>query len=196
MIDTIVTRAKGFLLDPVETFRQFKSDEPKTVFTYFCVLLLFHALILAALIGIFGIAVMPVHTGFLPGPAFPVMVFFLMLVGGCIATLVFSAWLHLWVYILGGRQGILQTVHAVIYGSTPRLLLGWIPLLGFLFMLWSLVLVILGIRELQKLDTLKAILAVAIAVMIPVILVILAAAWFLTSSMTVTPVPLSPLNGG
>lgn len=193
MIDGIVTKVKGFLLNPVESFQQSKNDEPGVVFTYFGVLLLLHA-ILAALITLVGIETMPRFAGMPGGLAVPVIVFFMALVGGFICTLIFAAWLHLWVYLLGGRMGIMQTIKALIYGHTPRLLLGWIPFIGFIFMLWSLVLAILGIRELQDISTNKAILAVAIAVMIPLIVIIILAAWFMISYMTVTGIPVPPSN--
>jgi hypothetical protein len=193
MIETIVPKVKGFLLNPVETFQQSKNDEPGVVFTYFGLLLLLHA-VLAAIMTFIGIEAMPRFAGMPGGIAFPVMVFFMALVGGFICTLIFAAWLHLWVYLLGGRRGIMQTINALIYGHTPRLLLGWIPFIGFIFVLWSLFLAILGIRELQELSTTKAILAVAIAVMIPLILLMILAAWFMISYMTVTGIPAPPSN--
>jgi hypothetical protein len=193
MIDSLVTKVKGFLLDPVETFRQSGTDEPKAVFTYFGALLLFNA-ILSAVIAALGIKTLQQFAGMSYGVAFPVMVFFMMLVGGVICTIIFAVWLHLWVYILGGHKGIMQTINAVIYGSTPRLLLGWIPFIGIIFSLWSLVLGVLGIRELQELSTGKAVMAVAIAVIIPLIILILLAAWLWTSVATVTPVPVAPGN--
>ena len=193
MIDAIVTKVKGFLMSPVATFQQSKNDEPGIVFTYFAALLLIHA-ILAALIAAIGIEKMPMYPGMPSGIAVPVIVFLMALVGGFIVTLIFAAWLHLWVYILGGRKGIMQTFKAIIYSNTPRLLLGWIPFIGFIFGLWSLVLSILGIRELQEISTTKAILAVAIAVMIPLILLILLAAWFMISYMTVSGMPFPPGN--
>jgi len=193
MIDPIVTRVKGFLLKPVETFQQFKNDEPGIVFSYFAALLLIHA-ILSAIIAVIGIETLPRYAGIPEGIAVPVIVFFMALAGGFIVTLIFAAWLHLWVYILGGRKGIMQTFKAIIYGHTPRLLLGWIPFIGFVFMLWSLVLGILGIRELQEMSTGKAILAVAIAVMIPLVIILLVAAYFITSYMTTTAIPYPPSN--
>lgn len=193
MIDAIVTKVKGFLLNPVETFQQSKNDEPGVVFTYFGLLLLLHA-VLVALIAAVRIEKIPVFPGMPGGLALPVVVFLMALVGGFICTLIFAAWLHLWVYLLGGRRGIMQTINALIYSHTPRLLLGWIPFIGFIFVLWSLFLAILGIRELQELSTTKAILAVAIAVMIPLILLIILAAWFFISYMTVTGIPVPPSN--
>ena len=44
MMDTIIAKAKGFLLNPVETFQQVKDDEPKIAFTYFAVLLFIYSL--------------------------------------------------------------------------------------------------------------------------------------------------------
>ncbi len=193
MIDPIVTRVKGFLLKPVETFQQFKNDEPGVVFSYFAALLLLHA-ILSAIIALIGIETMPRYAGIPEGIAVPVIVFFMALAGGFVITLIFAAWLHLWVYLLGGRKGIMQTFKAIIYGHTPRLLLGWIPFIGFIFVLWSLALGILGIRELQEMSTGKAILAVAIAVMIPLVIILLVAAYFITSYMTTTAIPYPPSN--
>jgi hypothetical protein len=200
MIETIADKAKGFLLNPVETFRQSTNDEPGVVFTYFGALLLLHA-ILAAGIALIGMGTLPEFAGMPRGDLVPVMVFLMALAGGFIFTLIFAAWLHLWVYLFGGRKGIMQTIKAIIYGHTPRLLLGWIPFVGFIFMLWSLVLGILGIRELQEISTARAILAVAIAVMIPLILIIIIAAWFMISYVSVNGIPvppgqlLTPMNG-
>ena len=193
MIDPIVTRVKGFLLKPVETFQQFKNDEPGVVFSYFAALLLLHA-ILSAIIALIGIETMPRYAGIPEGIAVPVIVFFMALAGGFVITLIFAAWLHLWVYLLGGRKGIMQTFKAIIYGHTPRLLLGWIPFIGFIFVLWSLALGILGIRELQEMSTGKAILAVAIAVMIPLVIILLIAAYFITSYVTTTAIPYPPIS--
>ena len=193
MLNVIVTKVKGFLFNPVETFQQSRDDEPGVVFAYFGALLLISA-ILSAIVAAIGVEITPAYAGMMGGVAIPIAVFFMVLVGGFIFTLIFAAWLHLWVCLLGGKNGIMQTVNAVIYGSTPRLLLGWIPFIGIIFTLWSLVLNILGIRELQELSTGKAILVVAIAVIIPLIILILVAAYFFTTSMTVMAVPVTPLN--
>ena len=193
-MDTIIDKAKGFLINPVETFQQSRNDEPGVVFTYFAALLLLNA-ILSALIVAVGIERMPGVAGMMPGVAVPVMVFFMVLAGGFIVTLILAAWIHLWVYLFGGRKGIMQTFKAVMYGNTPRLLLGWIPFVGLIFALWSLVLGILGIRELQEISTSKAIFAVAIAILIPLMLIVLLGAWFITSDMTSTAIPVLVSTG-
>lgn len=186
MITSIVEKVKGFLMNPNDAFRQAKGDEPAAVLPYFAVLLLINAVITAALISVFMIGTSPLPglvTGGIPGA---LLLFILILAGGFLCTLVFGAWLHLWVYIFGGRQGIWQTIKAVMYGSTPSLLFGWIPFIGFVFTLWSIVLGIFGIRELQEISSLKATLAVAFAVMIPLILLIIVAAYFMIATVTTT----------
>lgn len=188
MIDSIVNKVKGFLLNPVESFKQSKNDEQNVVFTYFAAILLVHSL-LSAIISIFWIEKIPMYPGMMTGVAVPVIVFFMALACGFIFTLLFAAWLHLWVYLLGGRNGIMQTFKAIIYGNTPRFLLGWIPFIGIIFALWSLVLSVLGIRELQDMSNGKAILAVVIAVIIPLIVFILIAAYFFISYATITAIP-------
>lgn len=193
MIHGIPEKVKGFLLVPVETFRQAKDDEPGAVLPYFGLLLLLHAGISALLSAVIygtGSRAGPVSMG-MPDAA---VVFFGILVGGFVAALVFGLWLHLWVYLFGGRRGIWQTLKAVMYGNTPFLLFGWIPLVGFLSTLWSLVLGIFGIQELQEISSLKAILAIALAVMIPLMLLLVLAAFFMVASVTTTAVP-APVAG-
>jgi hypothetical protein len=186
MITSIFEKVKGFLMNPIDAFRQAKGDEPATVLPYFAVLLLIDAVISAALISVFMIGTSPLPGPVTGGISGAVLLFLIIIAGGFICTLVFGAWLHLWVYIFGGRQGIWQTLKAFMYGSTPSLLFGWIPFIGFIFSLWSLVLDIFGIRELQEISSMKATLAVALAVMIPLILLIIVAAYFLIGTVTTT----------
>jgi hypothetical protein len=74
MTDTIVAKAKGFLLDPAETFRKSGNDEPGTVFLYLGVLLLFNATI-SAIISAVGMDSMQQYAGISWGAAGAVMVF-------------------------------------------------------------------------------------------------------------------------
>ena len=190
MIDEIIAKAKGFLLSPVESFQGARADGTEAAAPYFIALLFFHA-VLTAIISFVGINVMGLFTQCMPGFALPVVIFFCIMIGGAIATILFSLWLHLWVYIVGGRKGVLQTAKAVTYGMTPALLLGWIPFLGFIFCLWSILLQIIGVRELHEISSGRALLAVMIAVMVPLILFILIAMYLFiaTASTSVAPVP-------
>ncbi|MDD4138567.1 MAG: YIP1 family protein [Methanoregula sp.] len=188
MTDTIAGRAKGFLLNPVETFRRSGTDAPASVFTYFGALLLVNAILSALVAAAMGFGSAMTLAGLPDGAVAPVLVFFLVLAGGFILTLIAAAWVHLWVYLLGGRRGIMRTITAVFCAGTPGLLLGWIPLIGLIFLLWSLVLLVPGIRELQELTTGKAIIAIAISGIIPLAIIVLSVSYFTVTTPATAPV--------
>jgi hypothetical protein len=190
MLNTILTKVQGFLFKPVETFQKSRDDEPVHVFTYFLALLLFDV-ILTTLLTFLGVG-NKMYAGITPGIGSPAAFFVVIFVAGFIFTLLGSAWVHLWVWVVGGRKGIMQTVKAVMYGMTPNLLLGWIPLVGVIFFIWTLILEVLGIRELHEISTIKAVIVLAIAIIIPLILLIIAFAYFIISPVvTVAPVVVS-----
>jgi len=192
-VDAIIAKVKGFIVSPVESFRQSRPDDTNAVAPYLIALLLVHA-IMTALIFLIGFSALGMFTHMMPRFALPVVIFFSVLIGGAICSILFSLWLHLWVYILGGRKGMLQTAKAVIYGLTPAMLLGWIPFVGFLFCLWSIVLQIIGVRELQEMSSMRALLAIIIAVMIPLIILVLLAMYLFISTVTTSSLPVAPYN--
>jgi len=191
MIDAIIAKVKGFIVNPVESFRAARPDTPDIIVPYFIALLLIHT-VMTAIISLAGISVMGMLSPMMPGFAMPVVIFFGVLIGGAIVTILFSLWLHLWVYLLGGRKELFETAKAVIYGMTPGMILGWIPFIGFLFCFWSIVLQIIGIRELQEMSSGKALVAMIIAVMVPLIVVVLLAMYFFVSMVSVSPIPVVP----
>ena len=186
MIEEIIAKIKGFLLNPVETFQQSKDDNPKILLTYFAILLLvnsfFYTIVAYSGVGSYMGGLAPWGSG----AALSIFVFALF--SSFVLSALFILWLHLWVYILGGRKGIMRTARAFIYAGTPEFLLGWIPYIWIIFLIWSFVLAVLGIRELHELSTAKAAVALVIAIIIPLVLLVLLAAYFFVSYMTVTPV--------
>ena len=178
---------KGFLLSPVETFRSVKETDLGDSLVYYLILIVINA-ILSAIVGIAMVsAVWATFSGLseslgLPLPAmagFGVVVFaIVMIIVQFIFAFIIAAWLHLFVYLLGGRKGYLQTLKSVTFGSTPAMLIGWIPFIGFLAGIWTIVLEIFGIRELQEMATGKAVLAVLIAFLVIVVIIIAIAALF------------------
>ena len=199
MVYALFERVKGIILNPIGTFQASRNDPEKTVIVYFGVLLLFLAIMSAIVTaitltalnmsGIFG-RIMPVSgTTFMT--LIPVITFFEILIVGAVFTLIAGLWIHLWVWILGGRNGILQTMKVFMYGMTPSLVFGWIPLVGILFVIWSFILDILGIRELAGLSTGKAALAMILATLIPLIIAVYLFAViflpFMHSAMAMTP---------
>ena len=175
------------MFSPSETFDASKEDTIGDAFKYFIVILAIYA-VLSAIIGavafqwIFGMFSEFLPPGTLPlevqqlgaamGPLFAVVLFLGILVSGIIEVFIIGLWSHLWVYLVGGRNGIGQTIKAVMYGMTPSCLLGWIPIVSIIAGIWALIVGILGIRQLHKLSTGKAVLAVLIALFLPVIIIV------------------------
>jgi hypothetical protein len=195
MIQEIIAKVKGLLISPRETFQASRDDTPGTVFTYFAALLVIDALLTSAITAL-GIGVLGMFGQYIPpfGPFLPVIVFVIVLIGGFIWALIVSAWIHLWVYLAGGRKGIFRTIKAILYGMTPGLLLGWIPFFGIIFSLWAFALEILGIQELQEISLGKAILVLVIAVILPLILILLLALYLWVNAGVIHSVPVAPTN--
>lgn len=109
-----------------------------------------------------------VITAIIPVPiiAFPIMV----LLSSIIGIIISSTIVHIGVRIVGGKKSIKQTIMALMYGSTPRLLLGWIPIIGIFAEIWSIVLYIIGIREFHGITTRNAILAITSIIVVTIYL--------------------------
>jgi hypothetical protein len=105
------------------------------------------------------------------------------IVGGLLFIFVGGAWIHLWVYLLGGRKshGYRQTVKALAYGVTPMCVVGWVPLIGGLAGgIWALVVAIIGLRELHGITTGKATAAYLLpAAIVFIVIVVIAVRLFL-----------------
>jgi len=193
---------KGFLLSPVDTFQKVRKADLGDALKYFLILVVINT-VLSVIISLVALSSMwaaysSIFEGLgiaLPAAAgFGIIVFaILMIFVTLLALFIGAAWLHLWVYILGGRKGYTQTLKAIAYGDTPSLLLGWIPIIGIIGGIWSLILWILGIRELHEISTGRAALALILAIVVLLIIIIaLAAAFFFALvSSGVMPVPVS-----
>ncbi len=179
-----IEKVKGFLLEPSKTFDALKEEPLKEAVKYYAVIAVVYSALLALLLAFAGSLVgtmmgfgnlgMMMGTGAGIGAA---IIFFVMIMISEIAgAFIGGAILHIFVYIVGGRRGIAQTIKAIMYGSTPGLLFGWIPVINFIAIIWSLVAEIIGIRQLHELTTGKAILAVILPIIIAIILAIVLAA--------------------
>ncbi|MCW7080940.1 MAG: YIP1 family protein [Candidatus Methanospirare jalkutatii] len=189
----IVEKIKGFLFSPSETFDASKGDTLGDAFKYYIILLLIPALLSAViaavafslLAGFFG-RMLPFMSASLAfaGVGAAVVVFLYVLIAGAIGVLIGGLWLHIWVYLVGGRKGLTQTFKALMYGATPSLLLGWIPVIGFLASIWALIVEIIGIRQLHEISTGKAVAAVILAIILPLIVLLVI---LLPAMMPITP---------
>jgi hypothetical protein len=176
----VIELIKGFLLSPTETFQKVREIEVKESFKYLTVLAAIYSVLtgllsLAGISQMFGVGLVRIE-----GIAMIPVVF----IGILAAAVIGGAILHIFVYLVGGREGIGQTIKAVIYASTPSLLLGWLPVIGAIAGIWAFILEILGIRELQRLSTGRAVLAVLLPVIIGIIVGVVLA--FATLSLLLT----------
>ncbi len=176
-------KVRGFLLEPAKTFDAVKGEKLEEAIKYYAIIAAVYSAIFAVLLAfigtIFGSMMGGQNLGMLMGAGAgaggAVIFFVLFMIFTIIGAFIGGAILHIFVYLVGGRNGLEQTIKAIMYGSTPGLLLGWIPIIGFIAAIWSIVLNILGIRQLHELTTGKAALAVLIPVIIAIILALIIA---------------------
>jgi hypothetical protein len=180
----IIGRIRGFSFQPSKEFAASKEDTLTDAFKYYVSLLAILALILAivvtivvtAMVSKLGLSELTLMLG-LPefskiAPLLGAGAFVGIMAVGIIAALYIAVWLHIWVYLFGGRKGLKQTVKVITYGATPCLLLGWVPGPNIIIApIWSLLLVINGAMELHELSPGMAILAIILTILVPLIIV-------------------------
>jgi hypothetical protein len=160
MAVSFIDRIKGFLLAPGETFRKIKDEEPAAVYKYLAAIVVIEAVLLALVSVVFlynhpikGIIESSGVADVASFGLFLVIAFFVLFIG----SIVFALWTHIWVYVMGGRKGVMTTVKAILYSLTPFMLIGWIPVVGWIIgTVWSIVLGVIGIRELHVISTGRA----------------------------------------
>lgn len=147
MMWDFLNKLRGFILNPVGTFRAVKPERFTEGLKY--------VTIFAA---VYGLAAGLILALWVPAALF----FMVPIVVGLVLVVLFfqGLWQHLWVKLVGGKGGFDQTLNTVAYASTPAFLFGWVPVFGVLAGLWSLVLAVLGLRELHDITTGRAIAAV------------------------------------
>jgi hypothetical protein len=197
MLQVIVEKTKGLLLSPVGTFQKSRGDTVEQTLSYFVVIVFIHAVLSAfiafAVMATGTIAVFRTMVQQM-GWASPVLGIvgvvtdvIVMEILAVVLVFIIGGWLHLWVYLFGGRKGYMQTVKALALGSTPWMLVGWIPFVGFIGFLWSVVLWVFGVRELQETSTDRAAGAVLLSIIIVAIIALLLAAVFFIAMLSSMP---------
>lgn len=196
-----IETVKGFILSPTEAFRKVRDADLGDTFKYYLILLVINT-VLSVIVSLVAISsAFAAISQLFPslglegqvGAEFTVIVFAILWIFVTLVILVLgAAWTHLFVYLFGGRKGYLQTLKAFAYGQTPALLIGWIPLIGIIGAIWSIVLWIIGVRELHEISTGKAAAAVIVAGVIIIVLIALVAAALLIAAVQVVPMPVGP----
>ena len=183
----MLSQIRGFAFNPARQFAAAKDDSLSDAFKYYIPLLAILGAILSivAAIGVNMIVSMLGLSGLVLMPGLPELGKIIPLLGvgtfvgtiilGIIAALYIAVWLHIWTYLLGGKKGLRQTTKAVVYGATPCLILGWLaPVNVLIAPIWSVLLIIGGLKELHELSPGRSIIAVILAILVPIIVCIVA----------------------
>ena len=168
MATGFVERVKMFITSPGKAFEKEHKTTLKESMKYGFIGLLILAILLSittSITGLFSSAGLG-ELGFLSIP----LIFILVLFAGFVGLLITALWYHLWAYIFGARQGYKTTIKALFFSNTPTYILGWIPIVNFITGIWSLIIFGIGLKKLQKLSTGRAVAAIVIAVIIPLII--------------------------
>ncbi len=158
---SFLEKVVGFLARPAETFRAVRGEAVTDAAVYYLLLLVLQS-ILAALMVYLGFAVMDgsglgIDTGRDAGIMSFVWALVFTYAWGLVTLVAWAVVLQIGATALGGRGDFADAFRTAVYAQTPFLLLGWIPVVGWLLtQLWAVVLTVIGVGELYRLDTGKA----------------------------------------
>lgn len=195
MSNGFIDNVKGFLLDPTQTLIAHRDESLGDAMKYFITFLVIYGILTGIMLGLFmgmvgGMAGAEAGLGALGVSGIAALGMAGMVIASIISIIIFGVIglfiggiiLHIFVYIAGGRKGLTTTVRAVIYSITPNLIFGWIPVIGFLAMFWTLALEILAIKELHEISTTRAF----VAVFMPAIVLAVLSFFFLAAVVAAT----------
>jgi len=152
----------GFLRAPGPAYQRLKKEEASHAVRFLCPALIFFSLMTVSMT-LMGITswpsfLEPAPEGITRVSLAALAVFSLAFLSGLILVVVTGCWLHVWVYTIGDRRGLSDTIRLVFYGSSPAFLLGWIPY-GLGLVMGAIIAIIYyyyGIREFFEMDFLIA----------------------------------------
>jgi hypothetical protein len=168
----VAEKAKGFLLKPSATFQATRAESLSSAFQYYVILLIiFSALMFIVYAAAFA-AFPAVISGLLPagfGAELSLYLVFFLFVLRLYGIFLSGLAYHVFVILFGGTQGVVQTIKTVMYASTPDVLLGWIPIISIVGAVWTLILIIIGIRENQEMPLGRAVLVLVVPLILSLI---------------------------
>jgi hypothetical protein len=175
-----VEKIKGLLFEPSKTFDTLRESSLRDALKHYFVLSTISSILFAILFSFVANNYLGSAIRVLKGTAFGIFfgqygfiyIFIIILISSIIGVFLSGTFLHISIYIVGGRKGYFNTLKAVMYGQTPALLLGWIPYISFISIIWSLIVEFVGIHRLQELTIRRTILAFLIFLLISVVLAI------------------------
>ena len=194
MLHALVKTVTGFLMSPVEAFKQVGGKTLGAAYQYYAMLVLIFSILFGFVTLIMGavmlntlvqqVSMIPLigrlisvelakfGTFIATSQLFVVYLVFLALLFGVFFVGLF---LHVFVVLMDGKKSVKETLKTTMFAATPVLLLGWIPFIGMLGGIWSFVLLILGFRDNNGLSLEKSVIAAILPVVLWWILLILGA---------------------
>jgi hypothetical protein len=169
-------KVKGFLGAPLNTFNNVQTEPLGSALKYFTIWVVVFAILRTVTFYTVERQVFQAFwnlLGLSDGTLYlfhPVTFALLAVVGAFASLFIMGLWAHLFVRVFSGRKGYGNTIKAFAYGNTPLLLFGWIPFVAMLLWIWTLVLDIIGIRQLHEISTGRAVGAVLVGIVVLVII--------------------------
>lgn len=175
---TFFGKVKGFILNPIETFKRVREENIVFPVKYYISLNIVSSTLGGIIFFIFSFS--PFYSSFnyyrlsrvlggmnkifeMDAGTSTLILIIIMIISGIINLFIGGAWLHLWIRLFGGKEKYYQTIKAIAYGNTPNLLLGWLPFIGLAGVIWSFVLVIIGIKEYHEMNVGKVLLVLIVS---------------------------------
>lgn len=209
MFEEFVKNVKGFLMSPVEAFKQAGAKSLGAAYQYYALLLVIFTVlygIVTLAVGAFMFSGYVQQVSMIPlnGKVLSVelakfgafamvsqlfyvyMVFLALLFGVFLAGFL----LHAFVILMDGKKGVKETLKTTMFAATPGLLLGWIPYICIIGWAWSFVLLILGFRDNNGLSFEKAVLVAVLPVVLGLLMSVLGIAvvsTFIASLVSLLP---------
>ncbi|WFN34094.1 YIP1 family protein [Methanogenium sp. S4BF] len=171
MAQGFILRAADILLKPAAFFRQVQDGTLMEAALFFLTALCIHSILAGVVIrgGVGGFFCSVPFISTTPTGADSIIAAIAgSFLFGIISVTATGAGIHLTAVACGAKNGVTETFRALLYGVTPLLLIGWIPLAGIFTTFWSMAVTTYGIRELQNLSLFRA----AVTVFIPAAILI------------------------
>ncbi len=162
-------KIRGMISNPVETFEKLKKEEIAETFKYFAIMAIIPS-VLGGIIYYFGISAL--FSPKYPLIRNPIAVMVLNYIGFWIGLLVGGVWYHLWLIVTGYKGKLTDTYRGLIYGMTPTFLFSWIPVVGFIAGIWTLILWFIGLSKYGRVKWWRPFVAWIISVIIPVLIAV------------------------
>ncbi len=168
----VAKKVKGFFLKPSATFQATRTESLSSAFQYYVILLIIFSVLVFIVYAVAFTAFPAVISGLLPagfGAELSLFLVFSLFVIQLYGIFLSGLTYHVFVILFGGTQGVVQTIKTVMYASTPHFILGWIPIISIVGAVWTLILIIIGIRENQEMPLGRAVLVLIVPLILGLI---------------------------